>query len=100
MPKSRFHGANKIGQDGGIQPIGFVSPACTLSVLFDSSRIEQAYPMALSMQPQRKRLAVGSGGFQACPNLGRVLLLKNASKLSKALGIVGKAKAHFAPLDS
>jgi hypothetical protein len=56
--------------------------------------------MALSMQPQRKRLAVGSGGFQACPNLGRVLLLKNASKLSKALGIVGKAKAHFAPLDS
>ena len=46
------------------------------------------------MEPQRKGMAVGSGGFQACPNLWNVVLFEDAGQLSKALGIILKAKAH------
>src|SRR5437667_5891072 len=51
--------------------------------------------MGLTMEPQCKRMAVGSGGFQACPNLWHVGLLEDAGQLSKAFGVVSKAKAHF-----
>ena len=47
-----------------------------------------------AMEPQRKGMAVGSGGFQACPNLWHVVLFEDAGQLSKALGIVSKAKSH------
>src|SRR5207249_273643 len=50
--------------------------------------------MALAMEPQRKRMAVGSGGFQACPNLWHVVLPEGPGQLSKAFGVVSKAKAH------
>ena len=50
--------------------------------------------MACAMEPQRKGMAVGSGGFQACPNLWNVVLFEDAGQLSKALGIILKAKAH------
>ncbi len=50
--------------------------------------------MALIMEPQCKRMTVGSGGFQACPNLWNVVLFEDAGQLSKALGIILKAKAH------
>ena len=87
-------GANKIGNNGSIQQIGFVALASAASVLFDSPRIKQAHPMACAMEPQRKGMAVGSGGFQACPNLWNVVLFEDAGQLSKALGIILKAKAH------
>ena len=58
-------GANKIGNNGSIQQIGFVALASAASVLFDSPRIKQAHPMACAMEPQRKGMAIGSGGFQA-----------------------------------
>src|SRR6266496_2233101 len=50
--------------------------------------------MALAMEPQRKRMAVGSGGFQACPNFWHVVLPEGPGQLSKAFGVVSKAKAH------
>ena len=53
--------------------------------------------MACAMEPQRKGMAVGSGGFQACPNLWNVVLFEDAGQLSKALGIILKAKAHCLP---
>src|SRR5207247_10366712 len=51
--------------------------------------------MGLAMEPQCQRMAVGSGSFQACPNLWHVVLLEDAGQLSKALEVVIKAKAHF-----
>ena len=51
--------------------------------------------MALAMEAQRKSMAVGSGGFQARPNLCQIALFENASQLSKASGIVSKAKSHL-----
>src|SRR5437867_7674812 len=94
LPWSRPMGANKIGNNGSIQQIGFVAIASAASVLFDSPRIKQTHPMACAMEPQRKGMAVGSGGFQACPNLWNVVLFEDAGQLSKALGIILKAKAH------
>ena len=49
------------------------------------------------MEPQRKGMAVGSGGFQACPNFWHVVLFEDAGQLSKALGVILKAKAHLLP---
>src|SRR5213596_63650 len=94
LPWSRPMGANKIGNNGSIQQIGFVAIASAASVLFDSPRIKQTHPMACAMEPQRNGMAVGSGGFQACPNLWNVVLFEDAGQLSKALGIILKAKAH------
>jgi hypothetical protein len=51
LPRCRLMSANKIGDDGGIQPIGFVAIAGAASVLFDSSWVKQAHPMALAMEP-------------------------------------------------
>jgi hypothetical protein len=51
--------------------------------------------MALAMEPQGKRVTVGSGGFQAGPNLWHVVLGENAPQLSKAIGTVIKAEAQF-----
>src|SRR5262249_59294828 len=87
--------ADKVADKGRIQQIALVAIAGTASVLFDAPRIEQADPMALSMEPQCQRMAVGSGGFQACPNFRRVVLLKEAGQLSKAFGVVSKAETHF-----
>ena len=56
--------------------------------------------MALAMEPQRKSMAVGSGGFQARSNLCQVALFEDASQLSKAFGIVSKAKAYFVAIYS
>src|SRR5437763_11388284 len=42
--------------------------------------------MACAMKPQRKGMAVGSGGFQACPNLWNVVFFEHAGQLSRALG--------------
>ena len=56
--------------------------------------------MALSMEPQCKRMAVGSGGFQACPNLWHAALFEDSAQLSEALRTVSKSKAHFVGSDS
>src|SRR5438876_6078276 len=50
--------------------------------------------MGLAMEPQCQRMAIGSGSFQACPNFWHVGLLEDPSQLSKAFGVVSKAKAH------
>jgi len=51
--------------------------------------------MALIMEPQCKRMTLGSGGFQACPNFWHVVLFEDAGELNKALGVVSKAKTHL-----
>jgi hypothetical protein len=51
--------------------------------------------MFLAMEPQCQRTAVGSAGFQACPNLCHFALFKKAGQLSKTFDVVSKAKAHF-----
>ena len=49
---------------------------------------------------RRKSMAVGSSGFQARPNLCQVALFEDASQLSKASGIVSKAKSHLVAICS
>src|SRR5207245_4759268 len=102
LPCCRQMSANKIGNNSGIQQIGFVPIASAASILFDSSRIKQADAMALAMEPQRKGMTVGSGGFQARPNFWRTLLFYHAGQLSKALRVIHKSNgshilmcAHF-----
>src|SRR5206468_11194174 len=56
--------------------------------------------MALAIEPQRKSMTVGSGGFQARPKLCQVALFEAASQLSKASGIVSKAKSHLVAICS
>jgi len=94
LPCCRQMSTNKIGNNSGIQQMGFVPIAGVASILFDSSRIKQADAMALAMEPQRKGMTVGSGGFQARPNFWRTLLFEHAGQLSKALRAILKAKAY------
>src|SRR6266536_357616 len=50
--------------------------------------------MALAMEPQCQRMAIGSGSFQAGPNLWHIMLVEDPSQLSEAFDVVSKAKAH------
>ena len=43
--------ANKVGDDGRIQSIGFVAIASTARILFDAPWVQQAHPVTPTMEP-------------------------------------------------
>ena len=58
-------GADKIGNDRGVQLISLVAQARATRVVFDPPRVEQADPVTMGVQPTRQSLTIRASGFQA-----------------------------------